>query len=665
MGKNQVKQLITSGLVVMLVSIFEQLMIEVATKWQVWGTYGQTGPSFKEAVIRSGQAIFTSPILLLNVVWLFLFNMVLIFILNRVIVGVLTGFTVSLLATFVTYQKLKLRDEPVMPSDLMALKSTGELIKMLSATVRVALLALVVIILVVLVVGVVKRKMLRKHISRIGGHSGMAAFSKKLFKTGVSALPYRLSLIFVLLGMLVTPIFATGDKMQDFYKRFGYLDLDYNPAEAAVRNGAILIFLKNINPEIMPEPSDYSSVTMSGVSKRYEKLAHKLNLHRDNESFEEQSVLFVLSESLTKPSYVPGLETDVDVTPNLDRIMEDSAVSGKMISPLIGGGTANVEYMTLTGIPLAGYGASMATPYVQLPSHVHSMPSVLSYFAKSEVIHPYQGLMYNRRDAYKKLGIQKFISTDNQTDGTFNHLDKIPGAMYTSDESAFTELVNTVSNVKKSQFIQLMTMQNHLPYNLGEFAALKEQVHATSNLGVADPGQVDTYLTGIHETDKQIAELVSKLDGLNRPVTLVLYGDHWPAVLTNVDAEKEIIATHTTPYFIWQNEAAKKVNGTEKSRPKYIGPNDLGTYLLSANSMKVTPYQALLHEVSNNLPAIANFVRTKDGELSFVSDEGQVVSMNSLSKKQQSLIDDLKLVMFDQANGSGYLKDSFFENIIK
>lgn len=68
--------------------------------------------------------------------------------------------------------------------------------------------------------------------------------------------------------------------------------------------------------------------------------------------------------------------------------------------------------------------------------------------------------------------------------------------------------------------------------------------------------------------------------------------------------------------------------------------------------MKVTPYQALLHEVSNNLPAIANFVRTKDGELSFVSD-GQVVSMNSLSKKQQSLIDDLKLVMFDQANGSG------------
>lgn len=179
MGKNQVKQLITSGLVVMLVSIFEQLMIEVATKWQVWGTYGQTGPSFKEAVIRSGQAIFTSPILLLNVVWLFLFNVVLIFILNRVIAGVLTGFTVSLLATFVTYQKLKLRDEPVMPSDLMALKSTGELIKMLSATVRVALLALVVIILVVLVVGVVKRKMLRKHISRIGGHSGNGSFFKK------------------------------------------------------------------------------------------------------------------------------------------------------------------------------------------------------------------------------------------------------------------------------------------------------------------------------------------------------------------------------------------------------------------------------------------------------------------------------------------------------
>ena len=37
-----------------------------------------------------------------------------------------------------------------------------------------------------------------------------------------------------------------------------------------------------------------------------------------------------------------------------------------MISSGLGGGTANMEYMTLTGLPVSNFSPTIATPYTQV-----------------------------------------------------------------------------------------------------------------------------------------------------------------------------------------------------------------------------------------------------------------------------------------------------------
>ena len=57
----------------------------------------------------------------------------------------------------------------------------------------------------------------------------------------------------------------------------------------------------------------------------------------------------VLSESLANPNDVPSLTySGKNVSKNMDKVKATATFSGKMLSSGYGGGTANIEYMTLT-----------------------------------------------------------------------------------------------------------------------------------------------------------------------------------------------------------------------------------------------------------------------------------------------------------------------------
>ncbi|MCR1891704.1 sulfatase-like hydrolase/transferase [Ligilactobacillus murinus] len=138
----------------------------------------------------------------------------------------------------------------------------------------------------------------------------------------------------------------------------------YNQLAGAQKNGPVLQFLNNLDVQVMERPADYSAKKMAQIKERYIKRAKQIDQTRLN-TLEDQIVIFGLSESFADPTQVPGISLPADPIANV-RKLKQQTTAGYMISSGYGGGTANMEYMALTGLNLANFSPTLPTPYTQL-----------------------------------------------------------------------------------------------------------------------------------------------------------------------------------------------------------------------------------------------------------------------------------------------------------
>jgi hypothetical protein len=152
-----------------------------------------------------------------------------------------------------------------------------------------------------------------------------------------------------------------------------------------------------------------------------------------------------------------------------------------------------------------------------------------------------------------------------------------------------------------------------------------------------------------------LEKLIKHVDNSKRPITLVFYGDHWPGIFTFVDPQIQAKEAHETDYFIYQNDAAKKREQLQSNlkRP-YASPSDFPALTLDAMNVKVSPFYALQTQVSEQLPAFANYTRGK-----FVDEQGHTIQTKQLTSKQKRLLADFKLVQYDLSDGQHYLSNKF------
>ena len=115
------------------------------------------------------------------------------------------------------------------------------------------------------------------------------------------------------------------------------------------------------------KPENYNEETLAALAKRYKKSAKNTNGPRAN-NLTDDTVIMILSESFSDPTRVPGVELTEDPMPNI-RAIKNITTSGLMLSPAIGGGTANIEHQALTGLSLALFDDSMQSSYQELVPH--------------------------------------------------------------------------------------------------------------------------------------------------------------------------------------------------------------------------------------------------------------------------------------------------------
>ncbi|MBJ7629463.1 LTA synthase family protein [Weissella confusa] len=478
----------------------------------------------------------------------------------------------------------------------------------------------------------------------------------------------RLAIIASLTVVLALPVIVPDKNMERVYDALRFKHSPWSNAEEANQNGALFIFLRQANlfVKTMDEPAGYSQAKMTEISNKYRDIAADLNQNRKNSDLKGQTVIYVLSESLMNPAHISSLETSKEVAPNFAKAVSENP-SGTMVSYGVGGGTAVVEYMTLTGLPFAGYNSNVASPYKDVVPHANETPSILDYFNDKTMIHPFNLSFYNRKQAYKQIGMDQTIANDGGANENPKYMGQIPGTIYTSDAEAYKDLYAEINgkNNNQSQFIQLMTMQNHTPYWGGQYEHIRQNdekdfIYIEKHAKQDDKNELDGYVNGVHQTDNLFPGLFKKLNSYSRPITMLFYGDHWPGIFNSIPENKNAVFKHSTEFFVWQNKAAKKANGQAKTSSEFLAPNDFSSLMLANTNTKVTPYFALQTEMMNNGIVVANYARDSHGRMQYVDNEGHQIKYSSLTKKQKRLVDDLRLVQYDISDGQNYLSRKKF-----
>lgn len=613
------------------------------------------GFGFVSKMWTDGNFVFV-----LNVILVALLYLMLLMLFNRFWTASIVILAVGIIVAAIEHFKVEIRYEAILPADLGFLGSnTGNMLTFIPAgahvTILVALGAFAVLLALILV------------LRHFDGRKG------RMIRTDNLSLNLTSRLILLLLPILVFVLYcihvsATDSLANKFSRALGDTPSMWDSVYDAQRNGPLVAFTRQLNPKIMDKPSNYSEETMKKVAARYQKEAETINASRTN-NLTDSTVVYVLSESFSDPSRVPGLKTNKDSMPNIRKI-KAGTTSGLMLSSGYGGGTANLEYMGLSGLSMANFESSLSSPYQQLVPSQHWTPTINQLWGapvNSLGYHPYESSMYSRATNYKKFGFSHFYTLTGPD--VIKYQDKIDESPYVSDKSSYDSALEGIKSGKTNKFIQIITMQNHMPYHEwyenNDYTA--ESTTGTP-LGDDEQQSIETYQKGVEITDQATQEFLNELDALDKPVTVVFYGDHLPGIYSSAsEDDNNSLALHLTDYFIWSNKASSS-QGNKASDAAYSSPNFFVAQAADHMNAKVSPYLAFLTEMHSKIaamePPVVNKIqgwdRIPEGQNIYLDQNGNPMSTDDFDKETKQLLADYKLIQYDITAGKNYLKDTDF-----
>lgn len=611
---------------------------------------------------------------LVSFMGLALIYLALIFVTNRFWIATLV-FGVALTAFGVANSiKVQLRNEPIIPADLTFISGgdTGSIMsfvpKSSQAFVNGAITFVIWFAIIIFAFFVLDGR--RRFIYCSWRHP--IANIKNIIGNVFRILAAILSV--VLLSTYVIGLGTPGSGTYKWAKDNGYEPQLWNAIGDAQANNPATTFLSLSKVKAMNKPDNYSQKTMQSLAKKYAQEAQAINQTRSGD-LTDNTVIMILSETFSDPTRVPGVSFSLDPVPNI-RNIKNTTTSGLMLSPGYGGGTANIEYQALTGLNLANFNDSLIVPYQQLVPNQNNPYSFnqiwMEKYGKnaSTAVHPFQQSMYLRNINYRKFGFSYLYTLDSKI--PLEHTGCIDRSPYVSDSEAYQSILDVLDkqqDSKSSQFLQLITMQNHMPYadyyDNNEFS----DANISEDLSDGERWNINAYTKGINWTDQETANFLNQLDQIDKPITVIFYGDHLPGIYDTADMNKNNkTVLHETDYFIWSNSASSshgtKVNPTTTA---YTSSNYFMPLAAEHMNAKVSPYLAMLTELQQEVPAMSRMIGTNggigQGKATYLDHAGNNIKAAALSAKAKGLLKDYKLVQYDQTVGKNYLEGLDFTQV--
>ena len=540
----------------------------------------------------------------------------------RISMGIL--FSLATIVMYINTEKMTSRNTPFLPEDLAMSSEAGGLASMINLERFLNMLFTIVVIIIITII-----------INKISKKIWHFKFSKK---QKIAILIPQTALILICAHFLnlhtleIRNLSGKGTfiKVKNLETSIDFTDQAYNYRT----NGFILATISNLQTKTQKQPEGYSKEAVQKIVQKYQKIAEENNKNREKLSDEKVNVVYVMSESFIDPKlgkhlYDYGNKEPIPYTQEIKK----SQSSGWAASSEYGGGTANVEFEALTG--LSNFFLN-SIPYTSIVPANKDTPSIVKNFNengyKTIAMHPYNRNMYRREVVYPNLGFQEYRSADD-----FKNNSRIDNSKYISDESTFNEVLAELKNSQKPEFIHLVTMQNHMPYDNNFYSKHNFSVTAKNGANPENTKTVQAYLEGISHSDKAMKNFLSEIKKLNEKTIVVFWGDHWPGIYGEM-FEKELNKNdiRRTPLFVYSNFKKEK--------------EDLGTssliynQILALNSFnsKLSAFQYLLSDLREKYPALTKqFVKTD--EKSDVLKDFEMIEYDILSGNKYSLGDFYKI----------------------
>lgn len=549
-----------------------------------------------------------------------IFNIILLFLLFKMILVATNKLffswflTASIIISFSlgNHFMITYRDEPILPSDLAMVTKAFDIVSYLNKE-DFLLICIVILFILACLVG-----------SYFIRNQTIYNKKERIIQGGIV--------------LLISVVLFWGPNLDNNFKRmgtlFGYSNQFWDMEIHYSQNGPVAGFL-SISDVIAMDTIKYKKEDVSFLSN-YAKLPSK--------NKDDQIVIYVLLESFIDPTRIEEANIDHDPIPFIRQLM-DTYTSGLLYQSTIGGGTSKAEYETLTSFSNSFFHKSVSTPYQfpipNLPTH----PMIGDLFDSSIAIHSAHAKLYRRTEVFNKFGFDRFKYEGN-TEDPLVYQDKIENHRYISDLSAFKEVLHTMEEVPTNEnaFIYLATIQNHSPYQYELFPSIDFTV-TNPIYDVTTKESFESYLQGLKHTDDAVEYFVSELGQINRPVTVVFFGDHYPPFAKNLVEPGE---NFKTDYFIYQNYQQKKLDYA------FVSPNFLSAITLKLINLEPSPYYRFIGDMFEQFTVLH--------EQSIVRD-GATFEDYTVDPKIQNFYEHYKLLQYDIVAGKQYSIDmDYFKN---
>ena len=517
---------------------------------------------------------------------------------------------VSVFFVIANFIKFGMRREPVLPSDLTWLSKPATLLGFVdSSQIVFTVMSLLAIV-------------------------ALSVFGMKFFFKGKIISSWKIQVL-----LIITMFFSFRNVMSIFSDKENgkirsnvpiittlnnYQDINWlgNTSNARYK-GLAYVWMNQLTTEVIQKPEGYSKERLAKIQEKYRKLAEVINKER-NGYLSDQTVIYILSESFSDPRKISTVEVTQNPIPNIENIMQ-SHTSGQMQSDGYGGGTANMEFQTLTGLPFYNISQTVSVLYTEVFPKIHDVPSISNVYATEDkiAIHLAGKSNYSRDIVYSRLDFKDFITTNTKGVKYRNE------GISPSDESTYDLVIENLSP-QKGQFFSVMTMQNHSPW----LEANPETLDAKGQGFTSEENSKLTFYSRLlYQTDAATQAFLEKLSKIDKKITVVFYGDHLPGLYPESAFKDYPEGQYQTDYFIWSNFDAPKMDYP------LVNSSDFSAMVFEQTNSKVSPYYALLTEVLKKAS----------------------VDKKALEGEALEIADDLKMVEYDLISGKGYLTKDFFK----
>lgn len=435
------------------------------------------------------------------------------------------------------------------------------------------------------------------------------------------------------------------------YESFKVQGSIYSQVNQFRSHGFIYSFLHSAESFSSVRPEGYSKQEAKKILDGYRSMPEPVN------AVKPPHIIAVMGEAFYDIDRIKGIEFNKGYDPlvNFNRIKKQS-YTGRIVTNVFGGGTANTEFAFLTGHSLAIM-PGLESPYTSfLRKDTFSLARVLKKTGYSTLaFHPGDSWFYNRGNVYSFFG---FDSIFFKKDMDVQNVRTVLGYVSDMDSAGFAleKLKAHLSEKPGDPYFEfVVNIQNHGPYST-EGIGYPKMLKKNESM---DPGAyniLNNYINGLSGCDKALGYLADSLDELDEPVVFLFFADHLPYLGYNNLGYTELgfnlsqsgdldafLNQYETPWFIWCNRAARK-QASDCGEPVPTGPapeisaNYLATVLLKYIGLDGGEYFNYLSELEKTVPVITNRFYKADGVYTEVISDRTKQSLDQYRKLQYYML---------------------------